>query len=382
MKILILHNKYQSIQMGGEDIVYQNEIEALTRELGKENVLYYDVSNDNLKKISLFFSIWYSFKHYFAIKKLVKKENVSIVHVHNFFPLLTPSVFVAAKKAGAKVILTLHNYRLWCISGVFYRDDIGICEQCVDSKFPLAGIKNKCYRKSTLQSIIAQLAFSFYRAMNFYKYIDKFFVLTEFQRQKVISLGVDTKKVILKPNFVKKISGVHGERNGYIFIGRLEKNKGIFEVLKTWEILSSDFNLIIVGNGEDLEGLKQKYSKFINIKFMGKCSRDETLKLIAKSKYLIQSSLLYETFGLTIIEALMLGVPVIGFNIGTRPEFINDEVNGYICNQIEDLKDTIKKSFACDSETYNKMSKSALLTYSNYDINKITALQLEVYNKI
>ncbi len=200
MKILIVHNKYQSNNIGGEDIVYRNELELLQKYRGRENVLAYQVSNNDINKIKLLWEIWFSFKHYKNIFKIVQENKVDIVHIHNFFPLLTPSVFKAAKDGGAMVVHTLHNYRLWCISAIFYRDGYGICENCIQNRFSLSGVLNKCYRKSLIQSFFAQMAFWFYKVTKLFDHIDYFFVLTNFQKDKVKALGIDEKKIILKPN--------------------------------------------------------------------------------------------------------------------------------------------------------------------------------------
>lgn len=124
---------------------------------------------------------------------------------------------------------------------------------------------------------------------------------------------------------------IHQIKDGYIYVGRLEESKGIFELLKVWDKLDEKYILTIIGGGDMEDELKVKYKKK-NIIFKGKCSREDTLSCIFNSKYLIQSSILYETFGLTIIEAMSSGVPVIGFNIGTRSDFIEDEVNGFLSN--------------------------------------------------
>lgn len=333
MKILLVHNRYQSKNIGGEDIVYEQELESLKKKLGEDAVLSYEVSNDNINKFELLFQIWFSRKYYENIKSLVLQEKVDIVHIHNFFPILTPSVFKGAKDGGAIVIHTLHNYRLWCISGILYRDGYGICEVCTRKKFTLAGIFNKCYRDSLLQSIAAQVAFWFYRAMGAFNSIDYFFVLTNFQREKVKSLGISENKIILKPNglSISFKSKTQREKQGYIYVGRLEESKGIYELLGVWSRLDKRFVLTVIGSGKLEEALRNKFLKYDNIVFKGKCNREETLRSIAGSKYLIQPSLWYETFGLTIIEAMSLGTPVIGFDIGTRKELIKHGVNGFLC---------------------------------------------------
>ncbi|MFV9924222.1 MAG: glycosyltransferase family 4 protein [Francisella endosymbiont of Hyalomma scupense] len=380
MKILIVHNRYQSNNIGGEDIVYENELKSLQNLRGKDNVLAYEASNDNISKFSLLLGIWFSRKHYRNIKKIVKDNSIDIVHVHNFFPLLTPSIFKAAKIAGAKVVHTLHNYRLWCISGILYKDGYGTCELCTKNKLPFFGIKNKCYRKSTLQSFVAQLAFSFYKFLKMFKNIDYFFVLTDFQSQKVKELGIPADKIILKPNSMPLITQQHisREQQNYIYVGRLEESKGIFELLDTWRSLDDKFILTVVGDSPDSDEIISKYSSK-NIIFKGKCSREETLLLIFQSKYLIQPALLYETFGLTIIEAMSFGVPVIGFDIGTRKDFIKNEQNGFLTTK-QDLQKTIEKSYNYDN--YKQMSENSKNTAKQYQNDYIIVKQLEIYKKI
>lgn len=378
MKLLIIHNRYQSNNIGGEDIVYQNELESLQKKLGKENVFSYEVSNDNLSKLSLIFNIWFNKHYYKEIKTIVEENSIDLVHIHNFYPLLTPSVFKAAKDGGAKVVHTLHNYRLWCISGIFYKDGYGVCELCTKSKFSLQGIFSKCFRKSMIQSLLAQLSFWYYRATKVFENIDYFFVLTNFQKEKVKNLGIDKNKIILKPNSLQMSFDIQKEKKDYIYVGRLEESKGIYELLKVWDTLDERFVLTIIGGGEVEEKLKKEFSN-ANIIFKGKCSREETLKSISKSKYLIQPSILYETFGLTIIEAMSFGVPVIGYQIGTRGDFIQDGVNGFLSGR-DNLKDVIGNSYKY--ECYELLSKNSIETAKLYENEYIIEKQIRIYNKI
>lgn len=378
MKLLLVHNKYQSNNIGGEDIVYQNELESLQSKLGKENVYSYKVSNDDISKIKLFFDIWFNKYYYKEVKKIVQDNNIDLVHIHNFYPLLTPSVFKASKDAGAKVVHTLHNYRLWCISGIFYRDEYGVCELCDKSKFSLQGIFSKCFRKSMIQSVLAQLSFWFYRSTKVFDNIDYFFVLTNFQKEKVKSLGIDENKIILKPNSLKMSFDIQKDKKDYIYVGRLEESKGIYELLKVWKQLDERFVLTIIGSGEIEDELKKEFSN-TNIVFKGKCSREVTLANIATSRYLIQPSILYETFGLTIIEAMSFGVPVIGFDIGTRRDFIQDGMNGFLSNP-NNLKEVVEKSFTY--RQYDSLCKNATQTAKLYENDYLIEKQIEIYKNI
>lgn len=379
MKLLIVHNIYQTNNIGGEDFVYKNELRLLQNRLGDNNVLFYEVSNSEINKVKLLFDIWFSFKHYRRIQKIIKEHSIDIVHVHNFFPLLTPGVFKAAKNSGAKVIHTMHNYRLWCIAGIFYRDGHGICEKCVEKNFSFSGIFNKCYRHSLIQSAVAQMAFWFYRVTKAFAQIDYFFVLTDFQKEKVKSLGIDESKIILKPNSISfNVKSRHDQKKHYLFVGRLEEAKGIDLLLDVWEKLDNRFVLTIIGGGDRENILKRKYAKE-NIIFRGKCSREETRNSIASSKYLIQPSIWYETFGLTIIEAMSCGVPVIGLDIGTRRDFIQDGFNGFLCDR-HHLKSVLEKSY--DYPHYEQLSNNARKTAKEYQNEVVLDKQIEIYQKI
>ena len=378
MKILIIHNKYQSNNIGGEDIVYKNELNVLRKKLGDENVFCYEVSNDNINKFKLLFEIWFSKKYYKEVREIIKENGIEIVHVHNFFPLLTPAVFKTAKDSKTKVIHTLHNYRLWCISGILYRDGFGICEICAHKKFSLSGILNRCYRKSLLQSFVAQLAFWFYKLSGVFKNIDYFFVLTNFQKDKIKSFGVDEGKIILKPNILQMSFNTETQKYDYVYVGRLEESKGILKLLEIWDQLDEKYILTIVGGGDIEAQLRQKYKK-PNIIFKGKCSRKETMTIVSRSKYLIQSSLLYETFGLTIIEAMSAGVPGIGYDIGTRRDFIEDGINGFLSRPGE-LKSVIERSY--DFESYDRLSTAAKESAKRYENEYVIERQIEIYKNI
>ncbi len=379
MKVLLVHNKYRNTNIGGEDVVFEQEASAL-KAGGNLEVYEYVVSNDQIKMFYLPFSIWFSVNNYLKIRSLVRCKKIDIVHVHNFFPLLTPSIFLAAKRAGAKIVLTLHSYRLWCISGTLYRDNVGVCEQCTKKSFPLAGIRNRCYRSSLLQSLLAQFSFYFYKKMFFFSNVDVFFVLTEFQKNKVIELGIPRSKIMLKSNgvVVAPCAENSNERKGYIFVGRLENNKGTHVLLEAWKKLPQSYHLTIIGNSPDIKEIQEKH-QCDNVVFKGKCSHEETIRAISQAKYLLQTSLLYETFGLTIIEAFACGTPVIGFSIGTRSEFIHDTKNGFLCMP-DTLVDTIKKSY--NYSYYDDLSKNALNSYQRYEMGCITKKQIRAYEAI
>lgn len=379
MKILIVHNAYQSHVLGGEDIVVKLELSALKKSLGENNVFEYLVSNDDVRFSKLAKNIWGDGAHFEAIKSLVTQHQIDLVHVHNFFPLLTPSVFAGAKAAGAKVVHTLHNFRWWCLAGTFYREGKGNCEQCVGKRLAIPGIMHRCYRDSFIQSTASALAFAVYQLKDYQQYIDAYFALSHFQQQKLQTM-LATSKLFYKPNPITPANTHFSipEKKGYLFVGRLESAKGIELLLEAWKSLPSHFELTLIGKGNDEENLKLRYATS-NITFLGQLPHEQTLAYIAKAKYLVHTSLAYETFGLTMVEAMARQTPVIGLNCGTRKEMIKHGENGFLCEK-EELVQTIL--FSEHYVNYEAMAMNAKHTAEPFYVDSVIAEQVKLYQTL
>lgn len=341
MRILLVHCSYR--EYGGEDKVFFQERDSLRARLGPDAIWEYHVSTASLSAPRILWGSIFPVQHYLKILRLIRRNRIQLVHVHNSFPLLLGAVFRAAHHAGAVVVHTLHNYRWWCVQSELYRPAVGICEQCVQTRNPWHAVQHACYRTSRMQSFWAVMLMKlFWRSA--FRYIDRFIVLSAFQAQWVRDRGVSTHQVVQKANWVETAQVISPEkRKGFVFAGRLEPSKGITHLLEVWEQLSCDEVLTVIGTGSLEQSLRMKYGKHQHIRFLGACSQEDTLKEIGCAKYLIQTSTWYETFGLTIFEAMARGVPVIGYNIGTRKEWIKDGENGFLCTP-ETLLSTIERA--------------------------------------
>lgn len=379
MKILVVHNAYQSKHIGGEDIVVAREIEGLKAVLGKEQIFEYSQSNDGIRAWKLLKNIWGDRSHARAIADLVKTHQIDIVHIHNFFPLLTPSIFKAAKAAGAKVIHTLHNFRWWCAAGTLYRPGKGNCMDCVNKKWGYPAAWHGCYRGSHVQSLAASLAFYWYQLKKYRDAIDAYFVLTEFQKQKLAECQLND-KIWLKPNPIAEPETIVpvSDKKDYLFVGRLEPAKGIVPLLKIWQHLPQQFVLHVVGEGELKQQLMRHYNSK-NIHFHGSQPHTAVLKRMAKARYFIHTGLAYETFGLTLVEALAQGTPVIAFNKGTRAELIQHGHNGYLSDECG-LRDVILNSYAASD--YATLSENARAFAQSFLLPPIMARQVALYRDL
>ena len=118
MKILAIHNFHRKGSASGDDQVFKSE--TLLLEEHGNHVIRYTVSNDEFDNVGMFgkiastFGMLWSFKNYKAIQKIIRSEKPDVVHIHTFFPLLSPSILYAAKRCGVKVVATLHDTRFVC----------------------------------------------------------------------------------------------------------------------------------------------------------------------------------------------------------------------------------------------------------------------------
>lgn len=341
-RILIVHNYYQI--PGGEDSVVANEKKML--EDHGHKVILYTRNNSDIKtmkmrqKIVLPFITIFNNKTYRDIKNLIKEKKIDIVHVHNTMILISPAVYYAALSCRVPVVQTMHNFRFLCPGATFYRDG-HLCEECV-KKGLWCSMKYGCYRGSRKQTFICVISIVIHRILGIYGKL-YYICLTEFNKTKLLQLKqIQPNHVFVKPNFTY-VSGIERQvKDYYLYIGRIEKIKGVNMLLRAFEMLP-DRKLLLAGTGEELEELKDKYACYSNILFKNFLKKKDLNKLLAGAMAVIVTSQCYETFGLVIAEAFSCHIPVIVGNIGNIGSLVEDGVNGvkFQYNSVEALRKAI-----------------------------------------
>src|SRR5688572_6699039 len=204
MKIILIHNKYQ--QAGGEDLVFQSEGDLLLSQGHQVEFLVFDNREikTSLDRLLSGLKVVYNPSSSRRLKDRIASFKPDIIHVHNFVPLASPSIFFAAKAYNIPVVVTLHNYRLICPSATLFYNN-AIYEKSVHAAFPWHAIMHGVYRDSRLQTAALAIAIRWHNFVGtWYKKIDRFIVLTEFARKKFEDSILTTKKdaFVVKPNFV------------------------------------------------------------------------------------------------------------------------------------------------------------------------------------
>ncbi len=364
-RILQVHNFYQI--PGGEDVVVRNE-KRLLEEHGHKVYTYYR-SNAELKeggrlgKLCVPFTAVYSFKTVREVKKLIKEYQIDIVHVHNTLTMVSPSVFYAAFRCHVPIVQTLHNFRMLCPAGSFFRDNV-ICEECVQGGLKCA-VKHKCYRNSKLQSFVSAAVLKVHRVLGTYRKVN-FICLTEFNRNKLLALGdiVDAKKIFIKPNFTFaegiEPSNVPEQEEYYLFAGRVEALKGVDIAIKAFEQIP-DRKLYIAGTGPMMDEMQAYVNEhnIQNVKFLGYLQKEDMTEKFYHAKAVIMTSQCYEAFAMTIAEAYSYGVPVIAGRVGNMEGMVQEGVTGvkFTYNSSSDLAEKVKEFEKLDRVTLKENAR-------------------------
>lgn len=335
-RIIVVHNSYQ--HYGGEDSVVEAEITLLRAH--QHEVQTYTRSNDDVRgmsSIALARQTFWSGSTLHEVSNLIRSFTPDVIHVHNTFPLISPSVYWAADRAGIPVVQTLHNFRLLCLNALLLREG-RVCEDCL-GKAPWRGVVRTCYRHSRAASATLAGMLSLHRGLGAYRNkVTRYIALNDFCREKFIEGGLPAERIMVKPNFVDFTAPKPLPRKNVLFVGRLSAEKGVATLAQAM-MRSPDVRLRIAGDGPDaalLDGLG-------STEHLGRLSGNEVRQEMTRSTALVVPSIWYENFPRTIVEAFACGLPVIASRIGALSDIVRDGETGLLfeAGNAQDLADKL-----------------------------------------
>lgn len=381
MKILTIHNKYKF--RGGEDESRESEDAVLTSQGHEVEQLIFD--NKSIQGAG---TLWagigtpWSFASYRQVARKIIECKPDIVDIHNFFPLASPSVHHAAHRLGVPVIQTLHNYRLLCPSGNFYRAGV-ICEDCAGHSIPWQGVLHRCYRDSTMQSAAVASMIMTHRLIGTWKRtVTTFVCVSEFERQKFIENGFPPARLVTKPNFVLNDPTPGAGGTELLYVGRLSIEKGIRTMLRAMELVSPSARLAIVGDGPLAPEVEAAADRNPRLRYLGRLPLKQVSQLMGASRCLLFPSEWYETFGRVAAESFSAGTPVIAAKLGAIGEIVEHGRTGFHfrAGDPQDLARAIDYAVA-NGDALAGMRKEARLEYERkYTAERNYQMLLEIYH--
>lgn len=332
MKILLVHEFYRSSAPSGEDAVYTNERNMLIGN-GVE-VIPHEIHNDDIDDSTLWRrlklgagTIWSATSHA-AISGLLRRHRPDVVHFHNTFPLLSPSVYAACRRHGTPVVQTMHNYRMICPGALLQRNLVP-CEDCLHGSL-LSSLIHRCYRDSLAATAPLAGMIAFNRLLGSYrKMVSRYIALTSFSASRLVMGGIPENRIVIKPNFLPNPPERGDGSGGYaVYVGRLSEEKGVRTLIDAAALIPH-IPIRILGDGPLRSELERKArEQKLQVEFYGSVDKRTVLGLIRNAIFQIIPSEWYEGFPMVALEAFASGTPILASRIGSLDEIVQDRVNG------------------------------------------------------
>lgn len=284
-----------------------------------------------------------------GMEQALAEFRPDVVHAHNIYHQLSPSVLHAAARRGVPVVLTMHDYKLVCPTYQFL-DHGKICTACVEGG-PWQAARRSCKDGQWAASTAAALEVSLHRRFGAYDGVGCFVAPSRFLAAQVIAGGLDADRVVVQPNFTETDLPWGAEPNrAAVFAGRLSREKGVDTLVRAVGRLAAlpsrasltrqapdGVLLDIVGDGPErtaLEALADDVAPG-RVRFHGRVGRTTLQALVGSATLSVVPSRWLENQPLAVLESFALGVPVLTTDLGGLPELVDDST-GWVVSADDD----------------------------------------------
>lgn len=324
MRVLLVHNTYRV--RGGEES-HVAALEAALRSRGHDVGRFGAASSDAAsitRRASVAASMTYSIASHRRMRDHIAEWQPDVAHVHNFTPLLTPSVMHAAHRAGVPVVMTVHNHRLFCPSGTLTRRG-RVHSDCVRGSSLLCGVRKA--RGTWFESLAYGVSIEIQRRLRLVdRWVDVYIAPSEYIASMLERAGFGRGRVQIIPHGVEGRQWTPGPREYALVAGRLSPEKGVATVLAAAQ-LAPDVPIVFAGDGP-LAPMVEHASG--SVTFRGVLSREQITEAQQRAAFSIVASECPEVFPLSAVESLASGTPVLATGIGGLTEIVASDSDGIL----------------------------------------------------
>lgn len=265
-----------------------------------------------------------------GMENVIEDFKPDIVHLHNIYHQLSPSILKPIAEKKIPSVMTLHDYKLACPTYQFFTHG-EVCEACMGRKFYWATLK-RCKDGSLFSSAAAMIELSFHTLFGAYHPIRLFLCPSRFLASKMKQAQVFPDRLRILNNFVDATEIQPKEKPGgnVIYVGRLSYEKGIDTLIEAFASIHEDIRLEIAGDGPERQRLEQlaQVKAPGKIVFHGRLGKAQLLAFIRNALVAVLPARWQENQPISVLEAFACGVPVISSNLGGLPELVESGVSG------------------------------------------------------
>lgn len=309
-----------------------------------------------------FARMFYSFEAKRKFKQILRDTKPDLIYIMQMHNKISPSIVDAARSMNVPVVHRISDFQYMCPNALFYNDEIGVCEDCLRGK-RMSCLKYKCVLHSTVYSCIKMMAKWYHDVSGVTKKIDAFIVPSSFTLDKLHEYGIPEEKLNHIPTFfnIKEINPTVSYEKFVLFVGRIEKQKGLMTLVKAFE--GTQLCLKIIGFSND--GYEDELKAYLDgkqhcIEFLGRKSFEEIVPYLKSCFCTVVPSEWYDNFPNVILESFAYKKAVIATDFGSLPELVKDGETGLTFKYADyiDLRQKAQAMIA-DQDRAKRMGESA-----------------------
>lgn len=362
-----------------------DKMAAILRAHGHEVCFYRPTSEGSRErlagKVKGFLCGLYSPQGVKEVREVLRREKPDVVNAHNLYPFISPAALFECKKMGVPVVMTVHNFRLICPTGLFMRKGKP-CEVCLQKGNEWSCIRYNC-EHSRLKSLGYALRNAVARWTGAYrKCVDRFACITDFQRRKLVEAGYDASRITVIPNFMESRQEIEPSGEYVAFCGRLSREKGVDLIIEVAR-RHPEIPFKLAGEIRDKEIVSNLPA---NCELVGYLSGERLKSFYKHASFFVMASKWYEGFPMSILEAAQYGKPTIGPNHGGFTEIIGEGEAAIGClfrpGDVGDMERQIVELWNMPSEVARLGKKAFEKLKKNYSTEAVYRQWADLFNRL
>jgi len=382
VKVVVAHNRYREAIPSGENVIVDTEISQLGA-AGIE-VLPFQRASDSIGDLPLAQKALLPLSPIFGraaqrdLAELLRRTRPDVLHLHNPYPLLSPSVVRTAHAHGVPVVQTVHNYRQVCSSGLYFRDGHN-CQDCRGKLLGWPAVRHRCYRGSAAQSALMATTLAVHRPT--WRSVDRFIALTDRIAAHLRDYGIPDDRIVVKPNGLPDPGEPAPIGEGFLYAARLSPEKGLALLLDAWQRHpdGSLGPLRIAGDGELRPLAEKAAADRSDVSYLGVLDRAGVDEARRASAVVLATSTWNDVLPTVILEAMASGRPVLGTAVGGIPYLVGEEA-GWL---VEPEPAALAAALPIARDEAADRAKAARNRYlRDFHPDVLTARLLEIYREV